>query len=248
MKTGYKHIDLITTYHADGEPYRPELTRDTSEAARRRSFPRGNLINEEQQSGLEVTRAIMDYDFGNVRDRDFAYGRISEQLANTAFHLFGETEDVMRRRHFLPVLAEDSSDFRETRPGLLHKVRSGLAYAADSARSLTLVHQQGRETAKHKAKLGRHIGNLAIAIECLQLTDAPHGMSEFDIQKVVRFYGVDMMARARTRYKDLGVHPSSAQQARPTTPVSLEWSKYAPETNEAYEVMQQAQRDFGLTA
>lgn len=248
MKTGYKHIDLISTHLADGVPYRPELTRDPVEEARRRSYPDNNLINEEQASGLEVARAIIDYDFGTEEERRFAYDRIAEELLNSAYYLYGETEDVMRRRQFLPIMAEDSSDFRETRSGLIYKVRSGLAHTADNARALMILHQQGLETAKQKTRLGRQVGNLAIAIECLQLTDVPQSINEFDAQKIARFYGVDLMARARTRRHAVGVDPSIAQQSRATTPVSIEWSKQAPASNEAYEVQQQAQRDFGLAA
>lgn len=248
MKTGYKHIDLISTHLVDGVPYRPELTRDPVEAARRRSYPSKNLINEEQAAGLEVIRSVFDYDFGTDEERRFAYDRIAEGLINSAYYLYGDTEEVMRRRQFLPVMAEDSSDFRETRSGLLYRVRNGLAHAADSARSLTILHQQGLETEKQKIKLGRHVGNLAIAIECLQLTDVPQSISEFDAQKIARFYGVDLMARSRTRRNILGVDPSSAQYSRITTPVAVEWSKQAPATNEAFESFHQAQRDFGLAA
>ncbi len=248
MKTGYKHLDLITTHLTQGEPYRPELTRDPAEAARRRSHPDGNVINEEQASGIEVARAVMNYDFSTEQERDFTYGHIAEELMNSAYHLFGETEEVQRRRQLLPILAEDSSDFRETRSGILYRVRSGLVRAADHGHMLTLMHQQGHETSKMKTILGRQLGNLAIAIESVQLTSAPQGMSEFDIQKIVRFYGVDLMRRARTRHQEVGVHPSIAQLSRPTTPAAMEWSKQAPATNEAYEALAQAQRDFGLAA
>lgn len=248
MKTGYKHIDLISTHLTDGVPYRPELTRDPIEEARRRSHPTGNLINEEQAAGLEVARAVLDYDFGTEEERRFAYDHIAEELLNSAYYLYGETEEVMRRRQFLPILAEDSSEFRETRAGLLYRVRGGLARAADNARALTILHQQGLETEKQKIKLGRHIGNLAIAIECLQLTDVPQSITEFDAQKIARFYGVDLMARARTRRHVIGADPSAAQLSRPTTPVVIEWNKQAPATNESFELLQQAQRDFGLAA
>jgi len=246
MKTGYKHIDLISTHLAEGEAYRPELTRDPIEEARRRRYPNGNVINEEQAAGLEVARAVMGNDFGTEKERDFAYGHIAEELVNTAYLLFGQTEEVMRRRQHLPILAEDSSDFRETRSGILYHVRSGLGQAAERGHTLTLMHQRGLETSKLKTTLGRQLGNLAIAIECIQLTNAPHGMSEFDIQKIVRFYGVDLMRRSRARHQDIGVDPSVAQLSRPTTPAAIEWSKQAPTTNEAYEALQQAQRDFGL--
>lgn len=248
MKTGYKHIDLISTHLAGGIPYQPELTRDPIEEARRRSYPSHNLINEEQASGLDVARMALDYDYGTDEERRFAYDRIAEELLNAAYYLYGETEEVMRRRQFLPTMAEDSSDFRETRSGLLHRTRSGLDYAADKSHTLTLLHQQGRETTKQRIQLGRHLGNIAIAVECLQLTDVPQSIGEYDAQKIARFYGVDLMARARTRRNIIGVDPSVAQLSRPNTPVSIEWSKQAPATNEAYEMLQQAQRDFGLAA
>lgn len=239
----------MTTHISEGTPvYQPDLSRDPIEIARRESNPRGSVILEEQESALEIALRVAQHDFAYQNERDFAYGHIAEELANAAWHLYGKSDDVQRRRQLLPIHADDSADFRETRPGLTHHIRSGLAYAAEAGHRLVIAHHRGLETTKQRVQLGRGLGNIAIACETLQLTNAPQGMSEFDIQKIVRLYGIDLFQRARTRYHDVGVAPSIAQLSRPTTPVSLEWQRTAPATNESYELLAQAQRDFGLAA
>jgi hypothetical protein len=247
MKRGFKHTDLPTTHLSEDYSYRPELTRDPIEAARRRSHPNGNVILEEQASGIYVAHALFTHDMPEPADRLFRNKWMARGFLNAAYHLFAEDEsEVMRRRLLLAQLADDQSGWRETRKGLEFKLDHQIGHAALLADSLLIAHQNERDTTKLKMKLGATMGNIAIGLESLQLVDAPHGMSEYDIQSVVRWTALDMIKDARLSHREVGRTASIAQLSLPSTPLSTYWSRRAPATNQAFHGLEQAQRDYGL--
>lgn len=249
MKTGFKNIDLPVT-HLTTEPiYQPELTRDPIEEARRRANPEHTVILEQQAAAAEVAGALFRHDMPDRADRDFRNKWLARGFANGAFHQFAMDEPgVMRRRLLLTRLADDEAQWRETSGGLESTIDRSLGHIAHLANILVIAHINEQDTTKLKMKLGAAMGNIAINFECLQLADAPNGMSEYDIQALARWASLDMLRDARTSYGDVGVVPSIAQLSLPNTPLSTYWNRNAPASNHAFHGLAQAQRDFGLVA
>lgn len=250
MKRGFKNIDLPVTHLTTEPVYMPELTRDPVEAARRRSNPDHTVILEQQASSLLVAESLFSYPMSERRDRNFRNKWLARGFANASFLQFAADEpSIMRRRLQLTRLADDDTGFRETKGGLEETIHSKIGHAAFLADSLRIAHVNEADTSKLRMRLGAAMGNIAVDLECLQLTDVPNGISEYDAQALARWTALDMLRDARTVYPETGgIVPSIAQLSLSTTPLSTYWSHAAPESNQAYHGLQQAQRDFGLAA
>jgi hypothetical protein len=151
----------------------------------------------------------------------------------------------MRRRLKLPELADDEAEWRETRSGLMIKVRNGLNHAASLGHRLAIAHQKEFNTKRIERQLGRQMGTTALAIAALPLGNAPKGMSEIEIQDIVMWTSMDLLESSRFSHEINGVHASIAQLADPQSPLSIAWKHNAPSTNQAHDALIQAQSDFG---
>lgn len=247
MTKGFRNFDLPTIHLSDGTNYVPPRTRDLQEATRRRNLPPGSLVLERQAAGLDVAVGLFNYPIDITKDREFLHQRVASALMNAAWYSYAyDNADVMRRQLKLPVLADDHAEWRETRTGLTIKVRDGLTHAASLVHRLAIAHQRELDTKRVNRRLGQQMGNTAVAIMCLSLTDAPQGMSEPEIQYVARLTALDALESARTSHQSTGTHESIAQLASPNTPMSIAWRRDAPSSNQAHNALVQAQSDFGL--
>ncbi len=236
MKTPYKNFDL-PKQHLIGEHYVPTRARHSDEIERRHTLPRGTIMLEHQRDGL----AIASHVFGAVEDEkdlQFVTDTLAASGLNAAWYSSAQHADVMRRRLELPDLANDKLDWRETREGLLVKVREGLANAVQLANVLAQATPEHRSFKRYAFNFGRQMGNVSLKLVCVQLGNVSHGMNAFDIQALAREQSLAALDEARTIAGTVGVNPSIAQLADPDSPLAVYWRRKAP--NGAYEAFEQA--------
>lgn len=251
MNRPYKNIDqpVVNLNETDGQHYVPPLSRDEQEINYLQSAAPGTKILAHQSTGLTVTHAVSEHAFSNEADRHFAFNALSKALFNSSWYLFAQgSQDVMRRRLLLPELADDDADWRETSTGLLARTQDSLGYAAELGQELAIAHASERSTHRIRTKLGRQMGNSAILLTSMEMTPTPRGQSAFEISHAQRLRYLDLLRTSRTTSPQHPVFPSIAQIARQRSPLSTEWQDTAPQTNEAYRVLAEAQDTFGLAA
>lgn len=251
MKQPFKHFDLPTIHldESSGEDYIPPQTRDHSERERRHELPTGSILLEQQRSGLKIAKHIVDFNFEDPHERAFAFDTITPSLINASWYSYSRgAGDVMRRRLDLPEMASDDVEgWRQTREGLLHKIRSGMACAVDLATRLEAAHKKGLTTERLRRQFGRYSGSLALAMSMYDLGNAPESMSAYDIQAVARLRSLDTLQQAR-QLRAHDTYASVAQLANSHSPLSIYWMQHAPSGNEAANVFAQSQEDFGTHA
>ncbi len=233
----YKDFDL-TRVHIVDKHYVPPKARRPDEIARRHSLPRGTVLLEKQRDGISIASDILQQDYDRP-DEDFIIETLGASALNAGWYTFAQGAPVMRRRLKLPELADDDADWRETRSGLLVKIREGLVGATHMAESVRISHVNRLETHRQAALLGRQLGNVSLKLTSLPIANAPMGQSAFDIQDAARLRSLDALETARTfADRTLGLHPSIAQLADPDSPLSVYWRRNAPDG--AYNAYEQA--------
>lgn len=241
-----KHIN-----DTDGSNYVPPRARDPEEIARRQQLPPGSLIREFQASGIKVAGAIFNHPVTEPEDVNYIHRRLAIPLLNSAWYSFADsakTPDIFMRRELkLPILADDQAEWRAAKEGMLARIRQSLTETARLASSLSIQHQKGLETTRIEKKLGRTMGNTALALISLQHANAPMGMSEVDIQDIVMLDASELLQDAQTSHEGTGIHASIAQLADSESPLARDWRDNAPRSGGAYHALVQAQDDFGLT-
>lgn len=241
-----KHIDPTPDLN-----WAPPRSRDPEEIARRQGMPSGTILREFQASGANVAKAIFDHPMNEPEDISHVRRNLARTLLNTSWYVFADSaknpDIYMRRELKLPVLADDSAEWRATKEGLLTRVRQGLGESAALSSRLAIQYREGHDTARVRTekKLGRTMGNTALTIISLQHANAPLGMSEHEIQDIVMLDASELLEDARLSYQESGAHMSVAQLADPYSPLSVSWRKTAPRSGESLEAIEQAQSDFG---
>jgi hypothetical protein len=235
--------------HLTGEHYVPDRTRDPNEAERRHSLPGGTILAEQQRDGLIIASSIMGHEFENPRDNAFITEMLGASAFNASWYAFARKITVpkthrppSRRVIDLPELADDDADWRETRSGLLTKIRQGLAHTAGTAEQLVTMHISGHSTERLNMRLGQQMARHSLQLACLEIANAPRGMSAFDIQDTARERSLDAQESARTLTNVIGIHPSVAQLANPDSPLSVHWRRNAPDS--AYNAYEQGLEEF----
>lgn len=251
-----RNFDLPAVHlnDTDGSNYIPPKARDAEEIARRKKLRPGTLIREFQASGALVAQKIFDFPVSEPEDIQFIRERLAVPLLNSAWYTFAETTSstdiFMRRELKLPVMANDKDEWRLSKEEMVGRVRLGLAEAANVAAMLPIQYNEHRELARirREKKLGRIMGNTALALINLQHANAPLGMSELEIQDIVMLEASQLLEAAKTSHESTGVHASIAQLADPDSPLAVDWRRSAPRSGEARDALMEAQATFGRTA
>lgn len=239
MKRSYSHFDLPTLHYGGPEHYVPPRTRDADERARRHSLPPGTLLAEQQYAGLRVAEGIMAHDL-DEDDMAFASLLLAASELNSSWYSFARdhANEVMRRRLELPRLVDEETTLRETREGLLHKTRAGLATAAQWAGVLAEATAENTRHAKLPVLTGRTMGNSSLQLACVTIGNVPYGISAFEVQARARQQGLEALALSRRTVAEVGVLPSVAQLADVDSPLSVFWRRHAPDG--AYDALEAA--------
>ncbi len=255
MNKSRRNFDLPTKHinETDGSNYVPPRTRDPKEIARRQRLRPGSLIREFQASGANVAEKIFHYPVEEPEDITYIRRRLAVPLLNSAWYTFADsakTPDIFMRRELkLPVLADDSAEWRASKATMLNNVRRGLAETAKLTSQLVIQYEKSHELARVRTekKLGRTMGNTALTLISMQHANAPLGMSEHEIQDIVLLDASDLLEQSRTSHEPTGVHESIAQFADPESPLARHWRDNAPRSGGALDALVQSQDDFGLS-
>jgi hypothetical protein len=244
MKKPFTHFDL-PKQHLVGEHYVPARARRTDEIERRRSLPSGTVLLEQQRDGLAIASHVVEH---VEEDRDIQY--ISDMLAasalNASWYGFAQHAPVMRRRLYLPELANDETEWRETRSGLLTKVRRSLAETAELASIVASARASGYETKRRLFELGRQLGNTALGAGCMPIGGATYGLSAYEAQVAARDQSLSIVERSRALTSEVGVNVSIAQLADRDSPLSVYTRRTAPDG--VYMALEQAVEELDYAA
>ncbi len=236
MKEPFKHVDLSILHldNSEGLDPIPLKATDPQEAARRRAWPKGTLVLDQQRQGMMIASEIANFPFEDPQAQSFALGKLAIALINTSWYSSGQNaEDVMRRVIDLPELADDVWSWRETRAGMLQKIQENMGSATRLSESLVIRHIKGQSVETLSRRFARKAGSAAVRMACLGLTPAPAGMSAHQAQHSARIIALDLIDQARYAHDSLGTHPSIAQLADDPRE---QWLRGAPtETRNAFD-------------
>lgn len=216
MKEPFKHVDLSILHldNSEGLDPIPLKATDPEEIARRRGWPKGTLILDQQRQGMAIASEVANFQFEDPQAQSFAMGKLAVALINTSWYSSGQNaEDVMRRVIDLPELADDAWSWRETRAGMLQKIRDNMASATHFSESLVIRHAKGQSVETLSRRFARKAGSAAVRMARLGLTPAPAGMSAYQAQHSARIISLDLIDQARYAHNNSGTHPSIAQLA-----------------------------------
>tara|TARA_B100002049_G_C15971998_1_gene329172 strand:- start:54 stop:806 length:753 start_codon:yes stop_codon:yes gene_type:complete len=245
MKKPYSHFDL-PTQHLGGEHYIPPRARDEEEIERRRSLPAGSILIEQQARGLRMARTMMSYE-ADTPDIAFMSDLLAQGSINTSWYTFARPRlvrgepvapaDVMRRRLYLTPMADDETDWRETREGLRERVADRLTDAIELADTLVVMRHAGFERQQTVTNFGRLLGGVSIDLACYGQRGLPAGDAH-QVMAQVRQNALTNLERARTASDRIGVAPSVAQLPDADSETSVYWRRNA--TKGAYEAYERA--------
>jgi hypothetical protein len=201
-------------------------------------------LAEHQRDGLHIASQIMQL-IEQPEDLAFAHDVISMSGLNTSWYSYAEHSPVMRRRLNLPLLADEETEWHETKNGLLTKAQQGLVEVATVADALASAKTERRSTARHQQLLGRQLGNVSLQLACIEVGSVAKSYSPFDIQNMAREQSLHTLEKARVFGDHVGSNPSLAQLADPNSDLAVYWRRNAP--NGAFEAYEEALEDYPRT-
>lgn len=228
----FKDFDLPVRHQPKGADYVPPKARDEEEIARRRIRPAGTLMADEQCDGVAITADILS-GLEDPADLAFASRLLGASALNTSWYLFARNAPVMRRRLKLPVLTVPVDDVRPDTLELIQARDRRLEDVSGRSRTYASIVAFGFGEMlldNHRTRLGRNIGNSALAIASVDLGDVfTFGSSDdFEVQDAVRRRALRTLTDARELGVELHTVPSLAQLANPDSDLSVFWRRNAP--------------------
>lgn len=246
-KRPFTDFDLPTRHIPKGSKhFVPPKTRDSAEKERRKELPKGTLLTEFQQTGIQIS-ALMLGILQDPHDIESASETITPASLNTSWYLFAQNVlEVMRKRLKLARLATDDPEQRPTSYMLHHQATNLFAGMAGEARGLVVATAHGLESiADYKKRVARGVGHASLVLDSVSIGDkVGYGdiqANDFDLQNMSRLRGLKALEQARNLHLVTGEVPSLAGLADPdsgvavhlrrtaTTPVVEAWE-------EAYEI------------
>lgn len=235
-KLPFTHFDLPRQHLSDQGHYIPARARDMDEIERRRRIPSGTILAEQQTKGFRAARHIL----ATVEGESLAYSSklISLAALNSGWYTFAQgAPDVMRRRLYLPKLADHESDWRQDIAGLQSETIANIDSLVSLAGGLALRTEAVRPSKRVNAQFGRMAGSTALQLAVLHRGSLPAG-NAFEIQKQARDTALQVLDESRGYSAANGSHISIAQLADRDSPLSIEWRRNAPD--QAYQALEEA--------
>lgn len=232
----FTHFDLPRQHLSEQGHYIPPKSRDADEIAWRKSVPQGTVLISQQAKGFKIAHLIMR----SVEEESLIYSAnmISMAALNSSWYSFAKgAPDVMRRRLYLPRLADYESDWRQDLVGLRTEAESNLKTLVSYAGDLVLRSEASRLSRKSVTQLGRLAGSTALQFAILKADSLPAG-NAFEVQQGARDLALETLDASRNQGTLNGSHVSIAQFADPDSPLSVEWRRNAPD--QAYQALEEA--------
>jgi hypothetical protein len=236
----YRDFDLPNKHLAYERHYVPPRTRDSAEAERRRSLPRGVLLAEQQLKGLQVATTILEQLGQDGEGLRFATRWLAASGLNTAWYSYAHDAPVMRRRLKLPILATDDPEQRPSALMLHHDIVSSMRQGLTHAARIVVTTGRTPVVETYQTQVGRIVGKASLTMACFAIGDfigyESASLDDFDLQDLARRRGLASLEDARTLAAAIGTPPSMAQLANPDSDLAVFWRRQAPQgAYEAYE-------------
>lgn len=237
-------FDLPTNHLKNAKYYVPPKARTSTEIDRRRELPGGSLILEQQQLGAKIGQLLLSR-VENHEDLKFVSTVLTAAGLNTAWYSFGQTDSVMRRRLKLPILAVDYDVYPNSQPDLLATGEQHLSKVSELANDLTNAYiASSPRRNKLKTIFGRSVGDAALSVNCINMTDQIRGASSYMIQNMVRSSCLVALQRSKVLC-ELSYPPSLAQLPDTDSDLAVLIRRSAP--NRVYETYDEAISQFAIS-
>lgn len=240
-------FDLPTNHLKGLKAYIPPKARSSTEIDRRHELPKGSLILEHQEAGAKVMRFLLTT-AKEAEDVRYVTKIAATADANTASYAYGQTDEVMRRRLKLPLLAVTYNESPLTEQDLVQRSEDNLSEVIELARLLRIAHvTKDSTTRKNKLRksVGQACGNAALSLNCVTLANELEGVSPFKAQDMARIACLSMLQEAKALSSELSYPPSLAQLPDPNSELSVHIRRTAP--NNVYEAFDEAISRYEIT-
>lgn len=228
MKQPFTHFDLSRQHLSERGHYIPPKARDEAEIARRKTLPKGTLIAEQQAKGVNIAYDILS----NVepgKDTAFTTRMLGMAAINTSWYIYGhDAPNVMRRRLFLPRMADPQTEWRQTPTELKDKTLSGLHTAYNLAVRVADDTAANKVSQRRVHSLGRQLGNMSLNLIVLGNGLSTTAGDAYDVQKDARDRALELLEDAKQFGIDHESHASIAQLANPDSTLGVLWRREAP--------------------
>lgn len=232
-KLPFSNFDLPRQHLTGDGNYIPRRTRDEAEAARRRSLAPGTVLAEQQAKGMRIAATILSHELDDDAMR-FTAQMLSQALLNTSWYTFGkDAPDVMRRRLWLPKMADHHSDWRQTAEGLRIVTAQHALATTGLAQAIATQASHNHVTKRTATSFGRQAGAFALHVALLEHVGIGQSGSAHEVQRDVRDIALVALDGARSSSEVLGSHASIAQLADYDSELGVTWRHEAPQ--DAYE-------------
>jgi hypothetical protein len=219
-KQPYHNFDQPVKYFADDSMrYVNPRQRDPAEAARLHALPPGTLRAEKQLAGLQIATALIPLLSGDALSE--ATALLARTLNPTAFYSMGGNLTVMRKTLKLPIMAQDDASYIDAETAL-NVAQVSLRDCTEMAADFTAA-TIARSPRRHKIgqQLGYCMGNTGLRLACLDMAGQVNHMIPFDAQEIARNECLQSMEMSRRLGHEIGVYPTIAQLAHPTSPLAV---------------------------
>lgn len=235
-KQPFTHFDLPRQHLSEQGHYIPARAREEAEIQRRRRVPTGTVLAEQQAKGFKVAAYVLK----QTEDESLIYSSnlISLAALNSGWYTFAQgASDVMRRRLYLPKMADHESDWRQNTADLRKEATENMKVLASLAGDLALRNEAMRPSRRASVQCGRLAGSTALQLAVLQYGSIPGG-NAFEVQKQVRDLALHTLDESRNYGAANESHISIAQLADRDSPLSVAWRRSAPD--QAYQALEEA--------
>lgn len=236
-KQPFTHFDLPRQHLSEQGHYIPPRAREEAEIQRRRMAPSGTVLAEQQAKGYRVAAYVLEH----VDEESLTYSSnlISYAALNSGWYTFAKNApDVMRRRLYLPKLADHETDWRQNLTDLRIEATANFSGIVALADQLSYQVEIARPYKRTATNLGKLAGTTALQLAVVHRSALPAG-NAFEVQKQARDMALQTLNNSREYGLRNSAHISVAQFADPDSPLSVEWRRTAP--NQAFYALEEAQ-------
>lgn len=236
MNRLYKDFDLPTQHLTGGRYYVPPKARSSSEIDRRHEIPRGTILTEQQQRGIQVANFVLQ-NIDDPQDLFFAANLLAPAVYNSSWHTIAEKSPNMRLRLKLPRLDMPTDT-------LIAQVRATFTQMEVHAKSHVAAQtEQAPYLPEARERLGRGLGEAALLLGCLPLQDDIADVSAVTAQAMARDAGLQTVYVARLA-GETGTPRTLAQLCDRDSDLAVGINREAP--NRIYETFNDALATFAM--
>lgn len=244
---------MATTRHHDMSDMKfhfvPLLATDSAEIDRLHNLEKGTKILEAQQRGAAVVSEAVKIAFidGDPEVKRYFQMNAAPALYNSnAYHKQG-TSNVMNSKIDMPFMINPETGTVMSPEDTLANTMQALSHGETAAAELAANHNLNHLPRYRVNEALRQIGGGGLWLANITLPSELSSRDPFEIQYAVRARSLDLVERARTMGRAIGMHPSLAALSDIDSVYSAHLRRNAP-TKKARSAITQAQEAYALAA